>query len=87
MAQTVTIPIDEETKDDLVHVLAGITGIIHNERVRAYNEGVDTERARCAKLAQSYPDRWEEPESGARDIRKLTSAEIAHFILNHQLDE
>lgn len=82
MPRTVTVSIDQTTEDDVVDVLAGFAGLIHNERVRAYNEGVDAERERCVQLAVSYPDRWEEPDSAARDIRKFTSAEIAELIRN-----
>lgn len=34
----------------------------------------------CAKVAEQYLDRWEEPEHAARAVRKLTSAEIAATI-------
>lgn len=38
------------------------------------------ERTRAEKIALAYPDLWEEPDSAARDIRKLAAAEIASAI-------
>lgn len=39
---------------DLNDVLLQFTNYVANERVRAYNEGVDAERERCARIADSY---------------------------------
>lgn len=40
--------------DDLADVLLGFTNYVMNERVRCYNEGVDAERERCAKIADAF---------------------------------
>jgi hypothetical protein len=39
---------------DFVEILSAITIYIQNERVTAYNEGVDAERTRCSKIASEY---------------------------------
>lgn len=41
----------DEHDTDLAEVLAQFTNLIMNERVRAYNEGVDAERERCVGIA------------------------------------
>lgn len=38
--------------DDLTDILGALANFIQNERVRAYNEGVDAERERCASIAE-----------------------------------
>lgn len=43
---------DPEASADLLTILGSFTNYVQNERVRAYNEGIDTERARCAKIAE-----------------------------------
>lgn len=40
-----------EHDTDLADVLQQFTNLIMNERVRAYNEGLDAERERCASIA------------------------------------
>jgi hypothetical protein len=42
--------------NDLADALHGFTEYVMNERVRCYNEGVDAERERCAKLAHQFPE-------------------------------
>jgi hypothetical protein len=43
-----------EADADLATVLAQFTNLIMNERVRAYNEGLDNERDRCATIAEEF---------------------------------
>lgn len=43
-----------EADADLATILADFTNYIMNERVRAFNEGVDWERERCAKIADTF---------------------------------
>lgn len=45
--------IDPEAEKDFVCLIAAITNFVQNERVRAYNEGVDAEREACARLAEN----------------------------------
>jgi hypothetical protein len=40
----------ESPDSDLADVLHAFTNYVMNERVRSYNEGVDAERERCAKI-------------------------------------
>lgn len=42
-----------EADADLATVLGGFTNYIMNERIRAYNEGLDAERERCAAIAEA----------------------------------
>jgi hypothetical protein len=41
---------------DFAAVVGGLANFIENERMRAYNEGVDAERARCLKIAMEFKD-------------------------------
>lgn len=50
-----------QSSKDLNDILLDFTNYMQNERVRAYNEGVDTERERCAKIAEAY--KADEPET------------------------
>lgn len=38
-------------KEDLAEILMQLTNLIINERIQAYNEGVDAERDRCIKAS------------------------------------
>lgn len=48
----------ENPDSDLADALHGFTNYVMNERVRAYNEGVDAERKRCADLVTSRAAVW-----------------------------
>ena len=65
-----TAPTDPEAEQDLVAVLAGFTNFIQNERVRAYNAGVDAERERCAKLVDDFP--WILPMFDDKSMNEAT---------------
>lgn len=40
-------------KDEFVDLISALTNYVGNVSVRAYNEGVDAERARAARIAEN----------------------------------
>lgn len=74
---TVALPSWTGGNVDLADVLAQFTNLIMNERVRAFNEGVDAERERCAQIAE-HLNGW-----GAKSGRDLAE-HIAKVIREHQ---
>jgi hypothetical protein len=71
----------DERSADLAELLANLSGLILNERVESYNEGVDAERERCAKIAEPWSGFMTGDKMGAMDqeIVKVRS-EIAAAI-------
>lgn len=74
-----------EHDTDLAEVLAQFTNLIMNERVRAYNEGVDAERERCAKVVEDFPYQmlhmWERPGGPpGNGYRETTHEDISSAI-------
>ena len=62
---------DIEADRDLATILGQFTNYIQNERVRAYNDGVDAERERCAKIAKEVLNR-----NGYEETADLVAAAI-----------
>jgi len=52
MADKFPSTIDDD--NDFVSLVSSLSNYIQNERVRAYNEGSDDERDRCAKIADEH---------------------------------
>ncbi len=54
--------------NDFVRLIGQLTNFVENERVRAYNEGVDAERERCARIAGAlYKDKGDVVARAIRD--------------------
>jgi hypothetical protein len=69
----------KEADKDLAEVLAQLTNLIMNERVRSFNEGVDAERERCASIAE-HLNGWGASGTHGRELAE----HIAKVIRDHQ---
>lgn len=49
---------EQEASNDLATLMHNLTTLIMNERVRAYNDGIDAERARCLAIVGQRLKLW-----------------------------
>lgn len=61
---------EQDSDPDLLEILGRFIEYVQNERVRSYNEGVDDERERCARIAESCFDEFSSlpADSAGREI-------------------
>ncbi len=77
MTKPTQAQIEEAEPPDLNDILFGFTNYVSNERVRAYNEGVDTTIERCAQRLEELASVSSDKEVlllAAAAIRKLKDA-------------
>ena len=64
---------------DLVNILGALTNFIQDERVRAYNEGVDAARSRAREMARGMEaerDYWRKTAKEKSEAVEQRDAEI-----------